>query len=216
MSRWTLFMGHLDLYVEHIPEDMKLKVAVSFLGGHAFDWFKVISQVESIETWSQLKKKLVERFQPVNKVKMARDKLAIWKQTKSVGVYNESFMKIVIDIPRISQDEVIDRYMRGLKSHISKELCTKEYTSLTTLMSDALSVEASRNSFLRTIEPSRINNNPAPMDISNTSLRFRGQKQKDYENGSCFICHKKNCRVAICPERKDREFDQTQGKDPSQ
>ena len=40
------FLGHMDLYVMQVPEDMKLQMAVSFLGGHAFDWFKVISKLK--------------------------------------------------------------------------------------------------------------------------------------------------------------------------
>ena len=40
------FTGHMDLYLAQIPEEMYLKVAVSYLSGHASDWFKVISEVE--------------------------------------------------------------------------------------------------------------------------------------------------------------------------
>lgn len=43
---------------------------------------------------------------------MARDKLAVWKKVTSVVAYNESFFKIIIDIPVISTDEIIDCYMR--------------------------------------------------------------------------------------------------------
>lgn len=32
------FIGYMDLYVGEIPEESKLNVAVSFLGGHAFNW----------------------------------------------------------------------------------------------------------------------------------------------------------------------------------
>lgn len=43
------FIGHIDLYIAHVPDNMKLDVAVSFLGGHAFDWYKVVCRVERIE-----------------------------------------------------------------------------------------------------------------------------------------------------------------------
>ena len=32
------FIGHMDIYLLHVKDDMKLQVAVSFLSGHAFDW----------------------------------------------------------------------------------------------------------------------------------------------------------------------------------
>ena len=40
------FIGHMALYLAQVPENMKLNVAISFLGGHAFDWFKVTIQVK--------------------------------------------------------------------------------------------------------------------------------------------------------------------------
>ena len=177
-----------------------------------------MTKVEHLQTWAELKAKLLERFQPINKVKIARDKLAVWKQLKSVALYKESFMKIIIDIPKISTDEVIDRYMRGLKPYISKELCTTSYQSLATLMSHAFSIEASKSSFLRTYEQKSDGTGPVPMDVSNVRLRFRGQNQRDYEEDLCFSCHKKGCRSAICSERKSysRKDYENQGKDSSQ
>ncbi len=55
-----------------------------------------------------------------------RDKLARWKQTKDVSSFNEDFQKILLDIPTITIEEQLDRYARGLKTYIWKELCTKE------------------------------------------------------------------------------------------
>ncbi len=43
-------IGHMNLYVAKVPDDQKLSVAVSFLGGHAFDWFKVVNQVEKVQS----------------------------------------------------------------------------------------------------------------------------------------------------------------------
>ncbi len=48
---------------------------------------------------------------------------------------------------------------------------------------------------------------PVSTDISNTRLRLRGrgfreQMLKDYENGTCFICHKRNRRSDISPQGK--------------
>lgn len=141
------FIGLMDLYVSTVPENMKLNVAVSFLSGHAYDWFKVIENVDNIDSWNKLKDMMKSRFEPINKVKSARDKLGRWRQDRDVSHYNESFLQIIINIPNISKDEVIDRYMRGLKPDISQELCTNEYCSITKAMSDALSVEAAKTSF---------------------------------------------------------------------
>lgn len=198
------FLGHMDLYIAQIPEKMKLNVDISFLGGHAFDWYKFISKVEQVNTWASLKNKLQQRFQPINKSKIARDKLARWKQLTSVEVYNESFLKIIIDIQQISTDEVIDRYMRGHKTHISKELCTRTYTSLTELMSHALSIEASKASFSKASNWEVSRSDPVPMDVSNSRLKLH-QKHKDKKGGACYICQKPGCHSYRCPERPNSD-----------
>lgn len=212
------FTCHMDLYTAQVPEESKLAVAVSFLGGHAFDWFKVINQAEPITSWSKLKEQLSERFRPIDKIKTARDKLAAWKQVTSVSQYNETYLKIIIDIPNISADETIDRYMRGLKQHVSRELCTTNYTSLTTLMSHALRVESSKLSFSKSMYQRVDRPDPVPMDISNARMKFTKQKKIDYESGACFKCHKQGCRWESCPLRKNincLELE-NQGKDSSQ
>eukprot|EP00171_Calliarthron_tuberculosum_P005616 IDg5616t1 len=212
------FLGHMDLYLEKVPIDQQFNVAVSFLGEHAFDWYKVTEKVEGICSWIQLKEKLKERFEPVNKVQAARNKLAVWRQKQSVSAYNESFLKIIINIPNISTDEVIDRYTRGLKTSISTELCTHTYASLNKLMSDALRVENAKRSFFYSKSSETTAGGATPMDISNASLAFRKQREKDRANNACFSCHQKGCRIAICPQKQNgiKEDDSdSEGKDRS-
>lgn len=143
------FIGHMDLYISQTLEDFKLHVASSFLNGPAYERYKVISQDSSSTSWEQLKQKLYQCFQPMNKVKLARDKLANFKQHSSVGQFNEKFQRIMLDIPLILQDEVIDRYRRGLKRQIAKDLCTRVYNDLNSLMADASSIEASQKSLFK-------------------------------------------------------------------
>ena len=207
----------MDLCIVHVPEEMELNVAISFLADHAFDWYKVICNVDQISNWPQLKSKLQERFQPMNKVKAARDKLAVWKQVTSVALFNESFLKLIIDIPNISQYEVIDRYMRGLKPFVSQELSTKTCNSLTTLISDALSIEASKASFSKFLFKQPGGDEPVPMYVSNTVLR-NGKNRKQFINGGCRIRKKRGCHSAICPHRPNASKLEmkNQGKDFSQ
>ena len=113
--------------------------------GSAHEWWIVFRETEqgkTIQTWSQLQPALIKRFDTLNKVKIARDKLAKWKQIKDVPSFNDDFQRIVLDIPNISVEEQIDRYTRGLKPYIWKELCTREYTSLNDAMRDAERVES--------------------------------------------------------------------------
>ena len=132
-------------------------------------------------------------------MKLARHKLANFKKLYSLARYNEEFLKIIHDIPGISQDEALDRYKGVLKQMISKDLCIREYSDLNRLMSDAANVDASQASFKRNTQATSFpSNQPSinltPMDIGNTQAVWKDQKLVDYQNGLCFGCHKKGFR----------------------
>ena len=83
---------------------------------------------------------------------MARHKLDKWKQLRDVAYFNEDFQKILLDIPDISIDEQLDRYLRGLKSYIYRDVCTREYTRLDDVMRDAELIESV---YRRVLNPGR-------------------------------------------------------------
>ena len=85
-----------------------------------------------------------KRFNPADKARAARDKLAKWRQLKSVHIYSQSFLEIILDIPTITEEENIDRYSRGLKTFIWEEPCTRNYATLDELMNEAERVEAAK------------------------------------------------------------------------
>ena len=127
ISSW---ITHMTNYIGSTPDSQALSIAVSYLEGSAHEWWIAYQQTtegKAITTWSALQPALIRRFDTLNKAKIARDKLAKWKQMKDVSSFNDDFQKIILDIPNISVEEQIDRYTRGLKPYIWKELCTKEY-----------------------------------------------------------------------------------------
>lgn len=128
----------------------------------------------------------------------AKDNLAVWKQVGSVAVYNESFMKLLIDIPTICVEEEIDRYIRGLKPYISTEMCIRNYQSLNTPMSDALSVEEAKKSFTPNNDFSIPEDKVTPMNVSNTRLHFKKRRQNYIYNGACFYCQEKGYLMSSC------------------
>ena len=68
---------------------------------------------------------------------MERDKQER-RRFKDVGTLNDVFQRIILDIPNISIVEQTDRYKRGLKPYIWRELCSREHTSLNEAMRGAL------------------------------------------------------------------------------
>ena len=74
---------------------------------------------------------------------MDRDKLAKWKQIKDVFPFIEELLGILLDIPRISEEEKTDRYTTALKPYVWKKMCTNDYAELGEAMADAKRIERS-------------------------------------------------------------------------
>ena len=75
------WVTHMDSFLGDAPGSNSLNVACSYLDGHAHEWCIIYRQNEEgsvIATWLQLKDALTQRFQALNKEKIARDKLAKW------------------------------------------------------------------------------------------------------------------------------------------
>ena len=115
---WTTRMSN---YLRHVEENEALPIAVSYLHDGAHEWWIAFVETDdgkNIKTWNNLKDALVSRFDRINKEKIAREKLAKWRQMKEGTSLNDDFQRIVLEIPNISMAEPIDRYTRELKSYI--------------------------------------------------------------------------------------------------
>ena len=214
ISSWVV---HMDNYTRSSSPEHAFLIAVSFLEGNAHEWWIVHSLTEegrNIVTWQGLKEALIKRFQPLNKTKMARDKLAKWKQVRDVSSFNEDFLRILLDIPNISEEEKIDRYTRALKPYVWKEMCTKDYGELSEAMADAERIEEAHRRIgtrnLRTnisSRPSRSPNTPsgsgvAPMELGNARVKRLSPAEKSLciREGLCFRCQEKGHRARYCPK----------------
>ena len=103
--------------------------------------YSITEAGKNINTWQGLEETFFKRFQLLNRIKMARDKLSKWKQIKYVSFFNKEFLRILLEIPNISEEEKIDRYFRALKPYVWKEMCTKDYNELSKAMADAERLE---------------------------------------------------------------------------
>lgn len=213
------WITHVTNYVGSNNTAEALKVAVSYLSGSAHEWWLVYKETEEgrqVRNWNQLQQALIRRFETLNKSKIARDKLARWKQVNNVPSFNEEFQRILLDIPNITVEEQLDRYARGLKSYIWKELCTKEYNSLSVLMKDAESIEIAHQrhgnsdipvnvrefiDFSRPLVTQQPTTIPVPMDIGYTKIMKLSSAERDHcrREGRCFRCRQKGHNANMCP-----------------
>lgn len=211
------WITHMDNYIGDATPEEALNLAISYLSGAAHEWwimYHITDEGKEVTTWEQMKKSLTLRFDTLNKEKVARDKLARWKQIKDVPSFNDDFQKIVLDIPNISMEEQIDRYTRGLKPYIWRELCTKDYKELTEAMRDAERVEAahrrsgnvgtSKNSNSGSNKNTSASQQPTPMEIGNIELKKLTKEERDecMKKGLCLRCRQPGHIAKNCPKGK--------------
>ena len=209
---WTT---HMSNYLRDVNEPQAMSIAVSYLQSTAHDWwikYQLTEDGKNVETWPQLKDALIARFDTLNKEKIARDKLARWRQIKDVKTFNDDFQKIILDIPNISVDEQIDRYTRGLKAYIFKELCTVEYSRLSDAMRDAERIESAHRRVPSSSKGNTKGNNngnggngnanPVPMELGNVQLGklTPEERQKCMKEGLCLRCRQKGHMAKDCPK----------------
>ena len=199
--------SHMNIYLRGSTDEEALHVAVSYLGGAAHKWW--MTQSTTISTWTDLRDAICKRFSHLNKTKMARDRLHKWRQIKDIKTYNDDFLAIIIDIPNISMEEQIDKYERGLKAYIWKEICTREYSELAEIMKDAERVEAAFQSRIirgATIgkRDDRRKEEPIPMEIGKIEIKklTTEERQKCIKEGLCLRCREPGHIAKKCPKGK--------------
>ena len=106
-------------------------------------------------------------FSPINHVKLARDRLSKLRQTYSVQGYVWRFQSLCLEIPHISEGEILDRFVRGPKGQIRKEVELRGLTNFQEIVQTAQRVNAihyqNRGSF--STPSSSYSNGPAPMEL---------------------------------------------------
>ena len=199
----------MDSYLAGTDEAEACRIASTYLEGEAFAWWYAHRQAKTVESWTDLREALIKRFNPLNKVQAARNKLHSWRQIKDVGTFNKTFLSIVMDIPGITVAEQIDRYTHGLKREIWEALCTRTYDDLEVLMTDVLRIEAAKAGAHRggaTYSGASADRSSAsgvaPMDLSSIKIEklTPEERQRCMREGLCLRCREKGHLARDCPK----------------
>jgi hypothetical protein len=158
-----------------VPVNTRAKLAATYLEGKAATWWRnlvmqtVDHNADNI-TWEAFQNELINMFKPVNSKKIARDKLAMLKQTNSVAKYNFDFTQLCLEINDVSESEKLDKYIRGLKDRIRVEVELAEPTALAQAMSKAQRIDnityQSRMAHNNAYTPDAFNRDSNAMDLS--------------------------------------------------
>ena len=115
-----------------VQEDQsRIHFAAALLRGPALTWWRAVKRGDHPpDSWEVFGDRMCHAFKPINSIKIARDRLALLRQERSVQTYTATFRNISLEIPDITEAELLDRYVRGLKPHIRVEVEVREPTHL--------------------------------------------------------------------------------------
>lgn len=105
--------------VTGMDEVDRVQYAINLFRGEADTWWRTREIVgHHASTWNEFCKLVLDEFRPRNAYQTARDRLAALKQTGSVEEYVNDFRNIWLEIPTMTDDEALDRFVRGLADHV--------------------------------------------------------------------------------------------------
>jgi Ty3 transposon capsid-like protein len=228
------WLYEVELYYENLamPESRKIGYAVSLLRGTALLWWKSKSTRGEISvTWDHFKSSIRSQFQPKNAYRQARDRLRHLQQTTSVSTYNSTFNIVCLDIPDLSDAEVLDKYLAGLKPQTRTYVELENPHSLEEAMSIAdrydnitfstkvkpSSIPTFKPQTFRRYEPNQppSSDSTTPMELDRIDVR-PSLSEKDKEtlrkNGLCFYCKERGHMAITCPKRISKQEQQSKAK----
>ena len=150
VDRWLFQVEQYFQAVDENEDSHRVAFAAALLRNTAASWWeKVVRDNEKAGkeerecTWKQFKDGITSTFRSTNRVERARDQLARLTQRTSVGDYLSRFMALTFDIPDLSESEQLDKFFRGLKYNIRKQLKLKgKPTTFADMISEAQRIDS--------------------------------------------------------------------------
>ena len=208
----------------------RITVASGYLTGPALTWWRSLQDKHPPErptTWKDFQQTLLNTFRSINPVENARDMLARLRQTTSVRQYATAMRDAALTIASITDDELKDRFIRGLKSATQMEVRMRAPATFAEAVQLAERYDNLRYATMRSshqASPFRGggSNGPAPMelgaavDAKYSSPAHNGNqrrpprltpqlRQQLIKEGKCFYCRQPGHMALDCPEKKKKQ-----------
>ncbi|KAJ9512027.1 hypothetical protein QJQ45_004586 [Haematococcus lacustris] len=202
--------NHFDLFA--MPAQQRLLAVASYLDGAALTWYRSLLSSQALSSWDSFKASFTRQFTPVNQQRHAMDQLAACHQITSARQYITEFSNLCLLISDLSPAEKLDRFLRGLKPAVRRELELREPTSFEEAAAMADRVDAitfgSRPRLLKLPEPEPV----AAMEldalqVSKGPRLSAAERQQLRDLGACFYCRKPGHLMKDCPNKPPRPKD---------
>ncbi|KAG5514363.1 hypothetical protein RHGRI_035689 [Rhododendron griersonianum] len=201
-----------------LSDERKVQFVATKLKGHALIWWqqyqrsRVRKGVPKVSTWTEMKLKLDEQFLPLDYAQNLYQKLHQLNQQsdQSVADYTEQFYQFLSRLNLCESDEqLVARYVSGLKSELKGELIMLSLSSLEEAYQMALKAEKKLKwDSYKKPESSKGKKDMVEKVGAQTSERPNPQKGEDKDRGKgvpkseCFRCGEAGHRSYECPKKK--------------
>ncbi|KAJ9702781.1 hypothetical protein PVL29_004490 [Vitis rotundifolia] len=142
------FLWHMERYFEAIAlidEAAKVRTATLYLTDTTTLWWRrrfadMEKGICTIETWEDFKREIKRQFYPEDVAYLARKNMRRLKHTSSIRDYVKEFSSLMLEIPNMTEEELLFNFMDNLQGWAEQELRRRGVQDLATAMAVAESL----------------------------------------------------------------------------
>lgn len=200
-------------FLSGIAEARKAVVAASFFTGPAALWWRMRvpggegAGLARVEPWEDLRQAIRQHFKPARAEANARDRLARLRQKGRVTTYVMRFRELIVQIPTMSEDEKLHRFLEGLTDlRMRRELDYRQPTNWQGAVEQALRYDSLYNYDRRDVAQPAVRpmaeGPPRQGDAMELGAARADAPQQAAGSRKCFRCGDPNHLVRNCPQRR--------------
>ncbi|RVW12084.1 hypothetical protein CK203_087328 [Vitis vinifera] len=142
------FLCHMERYFKAIAltdEATKVRTATLYLTDIATLWWRrrfanMEKGICTIEMWEDFKREIKRQFYPEDVAYLARENMRRLKHTCSIRYYVKEFSSLMLEIPNMTEEELLFNFMDNLQGWAEQELRHRGVQDLATAMAIAESL----------------------------------------------------------------------------
>lgn len=195
-------MSEKFFYFHNTPEDLKVSSAGFNFVGEAGRWLRHQRAERLINTWAELCKLVIHRFDSEGKRVGHLSAFARIQQTSTVKKYIQAFEDLSNRVHGFSVQFKVETFLSGLREDIKNEVTPFKPTNMLdikemALMQEIKLVDAKKSTYRtgRTSDTAANSRRPPPPGVKQLTSEEQARRR---EAGLCFNCDEKHFRGHAC------------------